>query len=116
MLCYDLLNGTNLASAEMASRRVLQIQKAVRKNPKSPDFTGLDYYMASALDPSGGLSTSSFETHISKIQLTAAQIMRQNRLLGEEISSDTKQKKEGNNKTKQKGDKKNQKADDDEGE
>ena len=90
LICYDVLDVTNVAGAEMAARRILQIQKAVAKNPKAPDFSGLEHYMACALDPAGGVTASEFETHISKIQLGQSVIMRQNRLLRDEIASDNR--------------------------
>ena len=57
MICYDLLNVLNLASAEQAARRILMIERAVRRSPKSPDFEGLDVLLSNQFDSTGGVLT-----------------------------------------------------------
>ena len=42
MLEVDQLDVSSLVSAELLVRRVFQIELAVDRNPKSPDFEGLD--------------------------------------------------------------------------
>ena len=37
---YDQMNLYNFAAAELAARHVLRIHKAVRRNPKTPTFSG----------------------------------------------------------------------------
>ena len=80
-LCVDLLNITHLLSGEHLARRILQIQKAIRRSPKHPDFTGLDQLMASQLDETGGVVTAKFDEWVAQEQKTQAIIMKNTRLL-----------------------------------
>ena len=90
MVEVDQLDASNLASAEMVSRRILQMQRAIRRNPRHPDYTGLDTMMANALDESGGIVASKFEEWLGKEAGTAAAVMKQNRMLKEEQDADAK--------------------------
>ena len=87
---YDQLEVTNLAASELVARRVVQIQKAIRRSPKHPDFTGLDQLMASQLDETGGVVTSKFDEWVAQEQKTQAIIKKNTRLLQEEKESDAK--------------------------
>jgi hypothetical protein len=88
----DLVNPYNLNCLEMVARRVLMIQKAVRRNAKAPDFDGLDVYMSHSFDSTGGIITQAFDRHIAGVQKDEAQILKQQRLWSEE--QDTRKKKE----------------------
>jgi hypothetical protein len=59
MVTYDQPDVMNIAAAELASRRILMIQRAVKRNPRSPDFDGFECFSASTLDSSGGWSPTS---------------------------------------------------------
>eukprot|EP00974_Lingulodinium_polyedra_P005533 521272-Lingulodinium_polyedra.AAC.1 len=61
MCVYDKLNQWNLATAEHPSRRALMIQRAVKRNPRAPDFDGLGVYLARRFDSAGGLITKDFD-------------------------------------------------------
>ena len=84
MVCYDQLNVTQLASAEALSRHVLQIHQAVRRNPKAPDFRGLQLVVVSKLDSAGGVLTGDFGRFIAEEQNTEAFTLKQQRLFAEE--------------------------------
>ena len=94
MICYDCLDVRNLGCAEQIARRILMIQRAVKKNPKAPSFVGLEFYMQSELDSTGGLVTHKFDEHVADLQKTEAIIMKQNRLWTEETIASTKEKRE----------------------
>ena len=49
---FDQLDPTSLASGELVVRRLVQIELAVKKNPKNPDCTGLESLLESAVDGS----------------------------------------------------------------
>ena len=66
------------------SRRVLQIQKAVKQNPRVPDFTNLQAMLSSTLDETGGIVTSKFDEWVAGEQKTEAVIMKNQRLHAEE--------------------------------
>eukprot|EP00974_Lingulodinium_polyedra_P088456 8577133-Lingulodinium_polyedra.AAC.1 len=51
---YDGLDLPCLAGGEFASRVALYLQRAVRSNPKRPNFEGLDRMFERAIDSSGG--------------------------------------------------------------
>ena len=101
---YDQVEVTNLAAAELVARRVVQIQKAIRRSPKHPDFTGLDQLMASQLDETGGVVTSKFDEWVAQEQKTQAIIMKNTRLLQEEKDSDAKRLANPKGKAGAKGD------------
>ena len=74
-----------LASCEAQSRRLVQIEAAVRRSPKLPDFSGLEVMTQAAADPSGAAITQGFNAWVASQQKDAATIAKQGRLLREEI-------------------------------
>ena len=95
MTCVDRLDGYRLVSSEHVARRILQIQSAVKKNARSPDFEGLSEYMKHAGEVSGRVSAPTFEKHIAERQRDAAQILKQNRLAKEEGEAEEKRRRAG---------------------
>ena len=93
LVTHDRVNIFNLAGAELVSRRVLMIQRAVKKNSRSPDFEGLDGYLSNTLDPLGGVLCPEFNKHISELQKTESAILKQQRLAREEADAVTARKK-----------------------
>ena len=85
---YDQFDGSNSATAGLLARRILQIQHAVRRGPKHPNFTGLEAMMASQLDETGGVVTSRFDQWVAEEQKTAATIVKNDRLFVEERDKD----------------------------
>jgi hypothetical protein len=92
MISYDQYDLLNSASAEAISRRILQIQRAVKRNPKSPDFSGLECFVTHTLDHTAGLTTTDFDKYISEVQRAEAQVMKQQRLQREETDAHSKRK------------------------
>ena len=86
LICYDQLNSPQLASAETICRHILQIQKAVKRNPKNPDFRGLSIMINSRLNTSSAdaLLTGDFAKFVAEEQKGDAFIMKQQRLYAEE--------------------------------
>ena len=84
MVCFDRLDVHNIAAAEYVARRVLMIQRAVKRNPRVPDFDGLECFLANTLDTQGGLVTLEFEKHMASIQSAEAQVLKQQRKAREE--------------------------------
>jgi hypothetical protein len=110
---FDQYNIYNSAGIEMLVRRALMVQRAVKRNCKSPDFSGLDLYLANTFDGTGGIVTSDFDRHIAEQQRSESNIMKQARLWHEEIDSKKKSDTSGHeNKKGNKG--KNQKKGDEE--
>ena len=106
LVTHDRVNVYNLAGAELISRRILMIQRAVKRNSRAPDFEGLDGYLSNTLDPLGGVLCPEFEKHISELQKTASAILKQQRLAREEAEAvASRKKKDKDGKGGGKGDK-----------
>ena len=69
------------------------LERAVRRNPRAPDFEGLSSYLAHVLDSNGGVQSSAFATHIADIQKVDAIIMKQHRLVAEETKASKNRRK-----------------------
>ena len=82
--CHDRLDVAQLAAGEHIARRVLQIQRSVKKNPQNPEFDGLDAYMRHSQDASGTVFAPTFDRHIAEVQKNEAQVLKQFRLTREE--------------------------------
>ena len=72
------------AAIEHICRRIVQIQKAVRRCAKSPDFEGLEAYMRHTADPGLALAANDFEAHISTVLKDERIILKETRLTREE--------------------------------
>ena len=92
-MVQDRLNPYACASMEHLARRCLQIQRAVQRNPRSPEFDGLEEYMRHAADSSGAAFTPGFDRHIAERQKTESQILKQHRLQREELEHENKHRK-----------------------
>ena len=92
MVCHDRLDVLNVSSAEYVARRMLMIQRAVKRNPRSPDFVGLDAFMSNAMDSQGGTVTLEFEKYVAEVQRAEAQVMKQQRMAKEEVDALEKRK------------------------
>ena len=66
------------------SRKVLQQQKAIQRNPKQPDFTGLDEYERHAKGATGEMHAPEWDKHVSEQHRNQALIDRNQRLASEE--------------------------------
>ena len=90
MYCVDHLNGPQLAVGEHLARRVVQIQRACRVNPKSPDFSGLSNYMRHMEITTGVAYTPGFDKFISEENKTSATFAKFQRQLKEETDTSEK--------------------------
>jgi hypothetical protein len=84
MLDIDQLDVSSLASAELLVRRLFQIELAVERNPKTPDFEGLDALLETVAKSSGGVSLPSLSKWFSDHQQKEAFTLKQFRLAAEE--------------------------------
>ena len=91
-MSYDQLNGMNIAALEVLARRIVQIEIAVRRSPKSPDFEGLDVMLERGEDDTGGMNLPDFFNWLSSKQKDEAMIMKQFRLFREEQAAASKGK------------------------
>jgi hypothetical protein len=56
----DQIDGSNLACLEQIARRLVQHETAVERNPRNPDYTGLDLIMGEPVSASGAARTQRF--------------------------------------------------------
>ena len=84
---FDQVDVTMLATAEAQARRLIQIEAAVRRSPKTPDFNGLEVMTQANADPSGAAVTTIFNTWVASQQKDLATIAKQGRLLREETAA-----------------------------
>ena len=102
----------HLHTGEHLARRVLSIQKAIKKNPRQPDFSSAGPYTRHMQDTTGNAYTPSFDKFVAEEQKTEALTLKQDRLAREEAEQEESRKKKPKDK-KKKG---NKKDDDDDGE
>ena len=76
MLCIDELNAAALASAESGVRKILQLETAVRRNPKQPDFEGNGLLTTQMLDESDGAKAPGFASWLSTRHSDEAQVLK----------------------------------------
>ena len=84
MISFDQLNVPALGSGEAVCRHLLRIERAVKRNPKAPDFTGLDIMTQSRLDAGGALLAGDFSKWTAEEHKSEAFILKQMRLITEE--------------------------------
>ena len=82
---WDQVDVSSLSSFELIVRRIHQIELAVKKNPKMPDFDGLEELVETAIDSSGGAAIESVDTWLAEKQKVKAFALKQRRLLKEEV-------------------------------
>ena len=59
------VDGSNLACLEQVARRLVQHETAVERNPRSPDYSGLDLIMGAPTSASGSARVSNFSEYVS---------------------------------------------------
>jgi hypothetical protein len=80
----DGINRGNCATTEQVAWRILQLQRAIRKNPRSPDFGGLDFYTHHVGMTTAGAATPEFDNPVCAVQHANAMIMKSQRLWQDE--------------------------------
>ena len=80
----DMLNLPSLSGAEILMRYLVQIEMAVARNPRSPDFQDLDAVVASTVNEYGGLVLPEYSKFIAQIQKDEAFTLKQQRQWREE--------------------------------
>ncbi|CAK0875589.1 unnamed protein product, partial [Prorocentrum cordatum] len=91
----DQLNIPNLACFEQLVRRQVQIEMAVERNAKHPDYGGLDLVLGGPTTESGAASSKTFRDWVYKKQGERAQTLKQARLLREERTQEEKRARGG---------------------
>ena len=102
MYCVDRYQTSRSSAAQHVSRRLLQQLAAVRRNPKSPDFEGLEPYMRHLGDLGGVMQAPRFDCFVANSMKDMAQVQKQARMVKEEAEAASKPRKGGKNDKKQK--------------
>lgn len=84
LMQFDQVDLTNIAGCEYLVRRMIQIEAAVKRNPRQPDFEGLDAILDSSVDTSGAALAPKFMEYVSGIQKSQALIYKAGRIWNEE--------------------------------
>ena len=90
MICFDQFDCLHSAAAEMVARRIMQVQRAVRKSPKAPDYGGLDLMVYSRLESGGAAPVGDFFKFVAEEQKAEAFTLKQQRLFAEEAGKKKK--------------------------
>jgi hypothetical protein len=90
---FDQLDLYNVAGVEYLVRRLKQLEAATRRNPRQPDFEGLDVVLDSTIDESGALVLPGFDTWVGDQQRAEAAVLKAGRQWREENA--THRKKSG---------------------
>mgnify|MGYP000311685877 CR=1 FL=1 len=88
--CVDMLDCSQPNTAEHLSRVILQGQKAARKNPKSPDFTGLVHYTRHCDAATGEVRAPESDKWIAEQNKADGFYLKQMRLSKEEEEANTR--------------------------
>ena len=92
----DMLNLPSLSGVEVLVRYLVQIEMAVTRNPRSPDFQDLDAVVASTVNEFGGLVLPEYSKYIANIQKDEAFTMKQQRQWREEQTTRGRGRGSGN--------------------
>ena len=103
LVTEDRLDPYNVSAVEHLSRSCLRLMRAVKRNAKAPDFTGMHEYLAHMGDGGNAAHTPALDRHIADLHRDSAQFMKQMRLQKEEEDHESKSKKNKKDKGKGKG-------------
>ena len=76
-------------------RRYIEIQGAVRRNPKHPDYSGLGHGTSSKVDESGAIRTGGYHEWLSEQQRIEGRQQKYAREYREEVAAERKRQNTG---------------------
>ncbi|CAK0841362.1 unnamed protein product [Prorocentrum cordatum] len=82
-ICNDQLDFANCAVIEHLARWLYEVESAVRRNPKVPDFANIGGIFAAPMAEDGRMQLPTFSKWVSSLRRDEAQIMKQERLWSE---------------------------------
>ena len=92
----DQVVPTELVAAECLTRESLRLDAAAYRDPRQPDWDGLEVMVSSCMNSCGSLETPAFSSWVASTQKDQAVMMKQNRLLREEkVAESNRRKKDG---------------------
>ena len=81
---YDQIDGSSLAVGEQLARWMIQTETAVERNPRFPDYSGLDVLVGAPVSSDGRAETKRISEWVSKRMEQRSQIWKHERLYREE--------------------------------
>jgi hypothetical protein len=84
MHSVDQVSPSTTVADEFCVRKVIQIQRSVQRNPKQPDYVGLDVMMSHPASELGGAVTRNFTVWVADQQKSEAQVLKQLRMFIDE--------------------------------
>ena len=98
LVTVDQLDPTNCVCAELVTRYLVMVEAACDRNPKQPDWEGLEMMIATPVSSRGAAELPLFNSWMSGLQRDRAVVLKQGRLLREERQVVEKRKGGGKNK------------------
>ena len=92
---YDQIDCSNLASIEQVVRRIIEIQTAVRRNPKHPTFDSFDYNTRGTVDEVGGARAPGYGEWMAEQQRIEAKALKSTREWREEQATERRRTAKG---------------------
>ena len=89
LMTTDQVDVSSLLGVELLTRRVVQIETAVARNPVAPDYTGLEIMMEQTIGSTGEALTMKFNEWVGGKLKERAQVQKQARLYKEEFGRKT---------------------------
>ena len=83
-LLKDRLNLCALAGGEILGRFLVEIETAISRNPRCPDYADLEVISGATISHFGALALPSYQQHIAELQRSEAFILKQRRMWAEE--------------------------------
>ena len=87
-ISYDQIDCSNLASIEQVIRRILEIQVAVRRNPRHPTFDAFDYNTRGSVDEVVGARAPGYAEWMAEQQKQEAKTLKSTREWREEQATE----------------------------
>lgn len=92
---FDQLNIWGSVGIEQLICQLHVWETATRRNPKAPDFVGLDIVLAPVVDEAGSMQARTFGDWVSQHEKSKAQVLKGARMRREEKTAATKAHKIG---------------------
>eukprot|EP00974_Lingulodinium_polyedra_P073696 7135602-Lingulodinium_polyedra.AAC.1 len=100
LITVDQLDPGNTVCGEFAVRYLVMIESACDRNPKQPDWEGLEALACPVVGARGAIEVPKFTSWVSSVQKDRAVVLKQGRLLREERLAESKRRggkdKDGN--------------------
>ena len=101
LVCVDQLDVNHTIGPELCTRVLYVVEAACDRNPRQPDWEGLEGLLSFSVSTRGVLEVPCFATWVSQGQASKVAVLKQGRLIREERRSDRKAAKgEGKGKEK----------------